>query len=125
MAAGDFSCVGNGTCTLDETITCSGTETKMVFTFKYIQVLTVQQRVVLLLEALTQICLLKIPQVNSTSTVDPPIPPLSGLAKSGCMGIGKGVIYNQEKTYSGLENQRRFWGEAVNREAMMGERLHY
>ena len=23
----------------------------------------------------------------------------------------KGVIYHQEKTYSGLENQRRYWGE--------------
>ena len=25
----------------------------------------------------------------------------------------KGVMYNQEKTYSGLENQRRYWGEVV------------
>ena len=33
----------------------------------------------------------------------------------------KGVIYNQEKPYSGLENRRRYWGgEAVNRGALLG-----
>ena len=34
----------------------------------------------------------------------------------------KGVIYNQEKPYSGLENGRRYWGggEAVNGGALLG-----
>ena len=33
----------------------------------------------------------------------PPIPSISGLTK-------KRQFFNQEKTYSGLENQRQFWG---------------
>ena len=33
----------------------------------------------------------------------PPIPSISGLTK-------KRQFFNQEKTYSGLENQRRYWG---------------
>ena len=33
---------------------------------------------------------------------------------------------NQEKTYSGLENQQRYWGEAVNGGAVLGGgRLYY
>ena len=38
-------------------------------------------------------------------TVDSPIPPLSGLAKKR-----EYYIINQEKTYPGLENQRRYKG---------------
>ena len=45
-------------------------------------------------------------------TVDSPIPPLSGTGKKNSLyrrkTAVKGVIYNQEKTYSGLENQRRY-----------------
>ena len=39
------------------------------------------------------------------TTVVPPIPPLSGLAKKRryWKAALKGVVYNQEKTYSGLE----------------------
>ena len=44
----------------------------------------------------------------------PTIPPLSGLAKKRryWKTAVKGVIriYNQEKTHSGLTNQRRYWG---------------
>ena len=61
---------------------------------------------------------------KSVSTVDPPIliPLISGLTNSGCIGKAavKGVIYNQEKTYSGLENQRQYWGEAVDGGAVFG-----
>ena len=42
-------------------------------------------------------------------TVDPP-----NTATLGETAV-KGVIYSQEKTlYSRLENQQRYWGEAVN-----------
>ena len=40
------------------------------------------------------------------NTVDPPIP----------------ILYNQEKTYLGLKNQRPYWGEAVNGGAVLGRR---
>ena len=38
------------------------------------------------------------------------------------MAAVKGVIYNQEKTYSGLKNQWRYyyWGEAINGGAVFG-----
>ena len=41
-------------------------------------------------------------------SVDPPIPPLSGLTKKTAVfetAVKEVIIYNQEKTYSGLENQ--------------------
>ena len=37
----------------------------------------------------------------------------------------KGVIYNQEKPYLGVENGRRYWGgEAVNGGAVLGGQLY-
>ena len=36
----------------------------------------------------------------------------------------KGVIYNQEKTYLGLENKRGHWGGAVNGGAVLGEAVN-
>ena len=56
----------------------------------------------------------------------PQIPSLSGLAKNRryWKTAVKGVIYNQEKTYSGLENQLPYWGEAVNGGAVLGGRLY-
>ena len=68
-------------------------------------------------------------QIN---TVDhcPLIPPLWGLAKKTAVledvgkTVVKGVIYNikfnNEKTYSGLENQRRYWGEDGQRRGCIG-----
>ena len=46
------------------------------------------------------------------STPPPPIPPLSGQAtkRRYWKTAVKGVIYNQEKTYSGLGNQQQYWG---------------
>ena len=64
----------------------------------------------------------------------PPYRRLRDWQKNG--GIGKrerryingvNVIYNQEKTYSGLENRRRYWGGgggAVNGGAVLGGRLY-
>ena len=48
----------------------------------------------------------------------PPIPPLSGLAKKQRYWkmAEKGVIYNQQKTYSRLENQRRYSGGGGQRD---------
>lgn len=57
-------------------------------------------------------------------TVKPPIPPLSGLAKKRqhWKNGGKGSYIlptYQEKTYLGLENWPRYWGEAVNGGAVL------
>ena len=30
-------------------------------------------------------------------------------------------MHNREKTYSGFKNQRRYWGEAVNGGAVLGD----
>ena len=64
-------------------------------------------------------------------TVDPPPPPpilpISGLTKKQryWKTVVKGVIiYNQEKTYSGLENQRRYWGGGDQRRGGIGGTVH-
>ena len=52
-------------------------------------------------------------------TVNPPIPPLSGMAKNVGIGkTGKEVIYDQENPYSGPKSaavlgERRYWGTEV------------
>ena len=52
----------------------------------------------------------------------PQIPSFSGLAKNRryWKTAVKGVIYNQEKTYSGLENQLRYWGGGGQRRCAIG-----
>ena len=49
---------------------------------------------------------------DEVSTGDPPISLLSGPAKKQrCWKTAvKEDLYNQEKTYSELENQQRYWG---------------
>ena len=44
-----------------------------------------------------------------TLTVDPPIPPLSGLDKNGAIGTTPvlGVTYRLRKTLFGIENEQR------------------
>ena len=48
-------------------------------------------------------------QIQSTPH---PITPISGLTKKWLYWklVVNGVIYNQEKTYSGIKNQQRDWG---------------
>ena len=56
------------------------------------------------------------------STPPPPIPPLTGLVPKRLYWktTVKGLIDNQEKTSSGLENQRRYWGGGGQRRGGVG-----
>ena len=66
-------------------------------------------------------------------TVDPPIPPLSELAKTRrywATAVFKGVINNQEKNIRDLKisdigerrsTERQYWGEAVKGGAVLGD----
>ena len=48
---------------------------------------------------------------------NPSIPPILGLAKTAVLG----VIYNLQKSNSGLKNGRRYWeGGGIGREAVSG-----
>ena len=50
---------------------------------------------------------------RKVQSTPPPIPPLPELAKKRRYQktAVKGIMYNQEKKHSGLENHRRYWGE--------------
>ena len=55
-------------------------------------------------------------QIQST----PPNTPALGNGEKRRYWKILGVIYNQERTYLGLENHRRYWGEVVNGGAVLG-----